>query len=267
MSSSAPSLQGFNDIGPQPSGAPGDHYRAPSQIPLLDAVGFVGPGTGAVSASRPIGSMAAHPPHGQAQGYPPVLQNWGGTNQGAIQSYGVANTQGGYNVPRFPPGSRQATGPVPTSSLVPNRSFQSVMSAPSTYTTDSWTGPHQPSIVPIGGSVGQQQNGDQSNRTGSPFSIHDPRTLQIANPELSSYPRGVYNTNAYYTSSSNGPSSVDGSSQAGTSSLAMDGKGRQLHVVGNAAQVGVHLDGGVFEHEQQPDPVVPSVPAPPAYSF
>ena len=271
MSPPPPPSHGFNDIGPQPSQAPAHHHRTPSQVPLLGAVDLAGAGAEATSAfisSQPSSSvsqpMTTQAPQGQTQGYlpsnyPPALQSWA-ANQGAIQSSGAANTQRGFNAPGVQAsGSGQATGSVPTSSLVPNTSVGSMGTEPSTYTTPSWvgsTGPYQPPIIPIiGGPAQQRQHETRFNNTGSPVS-HDQWILQHADP--SSYPIDIYDPNVYYSSSSDGPSSVGGSSQAAS----RNGKGRPLVVVGEKAPV-VHLDGGIFE-DRQPEPV--PVPAPPAYS-
>ena len=168
----------------------------------------------------------------------------------SIPSDGAMNAQSGFNAPGFAPGSGQATGSVSTSSLAPKTSGVSMGSNPSTDTATSWdgsTGPSQLPIIPIIGG--------------------------LANAE-SPYPRdSIYDPNVYYSSGSNGPSSVDGSSQAASSSRRRDGKGRRLFVVGNKGPV-AHLDGQVFEEQQpepepepEPVPVTPAGPAPPAYSF
>jgi len=271
--------QGFNDIGSQPSQLPAPHHRNPSLVPLLGAVGASAAVAGMIASnsqpvssdSRPLNAMGTQATQGQAQGYPPssyppALQNWG-ANQGVSQPYGAAaHTQGGYNAQGFASGSGQATGSVPTSSLVPNPSVGSAN------TTSSWggssTGPYQPPIIPIiGGPIRnnqQQQYEDPFNRTGSPVSIHEQRILQLANPESSYNRSSIYDPNAYYSeagaSSSAGPSSVSGSSSA-----PRDGKGRPLVLVGEKAPL-VHLDGGMYEQQPEPVPVVHTGPAPPAYA-
>ena len=302
--------QSFNDIGSQPSQAPPHHLRNPSLTPLLGAVGVAAVGAGAASLSthsrpstsdsQPIGPMVTQAGQGQGpiyppSSFPPALQNWGPN-----QTYGVANTQGGYNAQGLAPfSSGQASGSMPPSSLAHNTSIGSTGSAPSTMSSwgapsgaGSSTGPYTPPIIPIiAGNIRnnqQQRYEDPFNRTGSPVSIQEQRILQVTNnaEPSSPYDRGsIYDPNAYYAESSSsssaavaGPSSSSsagpsgGTSNASSSAFAMDGKGRPLNMSGEKVPI-VHLDGGLY---QQPVPGVqmgfgnapsqPPGPAPPAYA-